>query len=438
MSTPRTRFGRTWAPLLVTLLLPQLAAAHDQIPGPAQSHPILLQGGDLYTVSDGVLAATDLLFADGEIVAIGHDLELPEGTEVIDVAGQRVYPGLIAMGTYLGLVEISAVHATDDMGEYSADLTPEVAAHTAFNYDSEILPTIRNHGITTVQVIPQTNLIRGRPFVTHLEGWSTEDAAVELFDGMLLGWPSVASGPDDEEAQAERRTLRTAFADAQAYLAAKRTDPDLPTDQRWEAMAPVLAGEQNTYIMANDYRQIVEAVAFAREFGLRMVLFGGRDAHLATDLLTAEEIPVLLMTPQSLPARQDDDYDLAYKTAALLDEAGVRFAIWGSPRGATAHRNLPFQAGHAVGFGLDPEVALRAITLTPAEILGIEDRQGSLEVGKRATLFVSGGDVMDYSTQDVTQVFIDGRAVDLDDRHREFERKYRTKLQRRQEATEKK
>jgi hypothetical protein len=182
--------------------------ANDQIPGPTQDHPILLRGADLYTVSGGVLAATDLLFEHGKIVAIGNGLAAPEGVEIVDVTGQRVYPGIIAPATTLGLTEISAVRATDDTGEDAAEFTPEVSPLTAFNYDSEILPTIRNHGITTAQVFPQSNLIRGRPFITQLDGWATTDATVVTHDGLLIGWPRLPRKPEDTTSQEARQALR--------------------------------------------------------------------------------------------------------------------------------------------------------------------------------------------------------------------------------------
>ncbi|MBZ0113066.1 MAG: amidohydrolase family protein [Thermoanaerobaculia bacterium] len=409
--------------------------ANDQIPGPAQDHPILLRGADLYTISGGVLVATDLLFENGKITAIGKNLTAPEGVEILDVAGQRIYPGIIAPATALGLTEISAVRATDDTGEDAADFTPEVTPLTAFNYDSEILATIRNHGITTAQIFPQSNLIRGRPFITQLDGWSTADATVVAHDGLLIGWPRLPREPDDTTSQESRDALRRAFTEASAYRTAKAASrdgsglaSDLAIDQRWDAMIPVLAGEQSLYVVADDYQQITQAVSFARDFDLHMVLVGGTDAYLAADLLAREDIPVLLVKSQDLPARQDEGYDVPYRRAALLHEAGVRFAFTDS--GASGQRNLPFQAGQSVGFGLPADVALRSLTLTTAEILGIADRQGSLEVGKDATLFVSRGDVMDALTQDVTHVFIEGRTVDLDDKQRELDRKYRTKLER--------
>lgn len=429
--------GKTWRVALVLALLAgagRTGAAHDLAPGTVQERPVLLRGGDLYTVADGVLPATDLLFEAGRITAIGRDLAVPPDAEVIDVAGQRVYPGLIAPQTTLGLVEIGAVRATRDLAEVGP-LTPEAAAHVAFNPDSELIPTVRSHGVTTVQVVPQGRLLAGRPMLVHLDGWTKEDAALRLAHGVQLAWPSAAGGgfqaPPPEvrqrRAEAERRLLEQAFAEAWAYHGARRAGAGAGFDLRWEALAPVLAGEEPLFVVADDRRDIAEAVAFARQQGVRMVLVGGAESYRVTGLLKENDVPVILGGTTELPLRAGDDYDLPYKLPRLLAEAGVRFCL-AQPGASWAARNLPFQAGLAVAFGLPPEEALRAVTLSAAEILGIAEHQGSLEVGKAATLSVSRGDVLDVLGQDVTHLWIDGRRVDLEDRHKRLYRKYGQKI----------
>lgn len=435
---------RTLIDRIVPLLLAVVVAAgapvraHDQVPGADQDRPVLLRGGTLYTVHDGILEATDLLFDNGEITAIGRDLTPPEGAEVIDVSGRNVYPGLITTLSTLGLTEIGAVRATHDQAEVG-DVTPEVATHVAWNPDSELIPTVRNHGVTTAQIVPLGSLIRGRSFVTHLDGWTKEDAGLVLEEGLFVDWPRAAvstawwvrSSPEEQKKRMKERRdrLEEAFDEAEAYRKAKEADPDLPVDLRWEAMLPVLAGDRPLYVDADDYRQIVEAVAFAERRGLDLVITGARDAHLLAELLSDHDVPVILGAIQSHPMRQGDGYDTPFRTPALLHEAGVTFAL--SNPGSRGARNLPFQAGQAMAFGLPEEAAIRAMTLTPARLLGIDDRQGSLQVGKDATLFVSRGDVTDALTQDVTHVWIQGRPVDLDDKQRQLFRKYEEKLERR-------
>lgn len=427
--------GRVSAALVACWLLAPLAiVAHDLTPGQKQSHPVLLRGGDLYTVANGVLPRSDLLFADGVIAAIGHDLDVPAGAEVVDVTGMRVYPGLIAAQTGVGLTEIGAVRASDDRSE-TGEITPEAAAHVAYNPDSEIIPTLRSNGVTTVQVVPGGTLLRGRPFIAHLDGWTAVDVAVRRLDGLVVSWPQAHASGRTAKAREERgkalrlqrESLRRAFDAAEAYREALDAGSMPRRDLRHEALLPVLRGEQRLYVAADDRAQIVEAVSFAAERRLRLVIVGGADAHIITDLLRERDVPVILGSATGLPGREDDDYDLAYKRARLLHEAGVRFCLAHITRGAWDVRNLPFQAGQAIGAGLPADVALRAITLSVAEILGIDDRLGSLEPGKEATLFVADGDVTDLLGGRPQRMWIRGKPVDLDDRHKSLQRKYAAK-----------
>lgn len=419
--------------LILFFLLPVAALAHDLVPGRPQSKPVLLRGGDLYTVSHGVLPATDLLFENGRIAKIGRELAAPEGAEIVDVRGKRVYPGLIAPATMIGLRDIDAARPTRDDTEVGR-IRPEVAAHVAFNPDSEIIPTVRNHGIAVAQIAPQGPMLRGRSYIANLDGWTKEDSAIRLVDGVFLAWPPVAA-PEKEaskegessrqKAENERLELARAFDDARAYLAASKAGRLEATDLRWEAMIPVLERSQPLYVVANDARQIVEAIAFAKAQNVRMILVGGAEAHRAAADLKAAGIPVILRDVIERPLRQDDPYDLAYRLPSLLHEAGVTFCL--SEEGSWAVRNLPLQAGQAVAFGLPHDVALRAITLSTAEILGIDSELGSLDAGKRATLFVENGDPLDNLGGGVERMWIDGREVDLDDRQKRLWVKYRQK-----------
>lgn len=421
--------------LLVCAAWPGLA--HDQVPGRAPDGPVLLRGADLYTVSQGVLRGQDLLIENGKIAAIGPNLAVPGGAEVIDLAGKRVYPGLIAAVTNMGLSEIGAVRATNDATEIG-DVTPEVQSHIAYNPDSEIIPTVRSSGITTTQVVPGGSLLRGQSFVVHLDGWNKEDAGVRMQDGMHLSWPrvSVSRSPRVRESEAEQREamekarerLLRLFRDARAYAVRRAADPESSVDLRWEAMLPVLDRSMPLYIHANDYRQIAEAVAFATEENLKTILVGGRDAHLAIDLLKSAEIPIVLGSTQATPSRADEAYDLPFRLPSILEEAGLRWCQAHISWGAWQARNLGYQAGQATGHGLDPAVALRSITLSVAELLGIDDREGSLEVGKDATLFVADGDILDHAGHQALRMWIEGREVDLNDRHKTLYNKYRQRL----------
>jgi len=436
MRAPAPRIPAALAAVALAAALP--AAAHDRLPGEDQTAPVLLRGGDLYTVSDGVLPATDLLFEDGTITAIGKGLEPPAGSEVVDVSGRRIYPGLIAPATSLGLVEIGAVRATRDLDEVGT-MNPEVVAHAAFNPDSELIPTVRSHGVTTVQVAPGGELVRGRSSILHLDGWTKEDAAVEPVDGLFVTWPRVEvldwwfMPPVEEQREqmaAQRREIREAFETARAYHEAREAGAEIGIDLRWEALRAVWSEGLPVYVAAPDYRQILEAIDFADEHELSLVLVGPADAYRLTELLVERDIPVLLDATTNLPYRNDAEYDAQFRQAARLHEAGVRFGI-GLLDANWAARNLALEgAGAAIAWGLPADAALRAITLSNAEILGIADREGSLEVGKDATLFVSRGDVTDTLGHEVTRLWIQGREVDLDNRHRALYRKYGEKIRR--------
>lgn len=425
--------------LFLSLLLPVATFAHDGVPAGPQSRPVLLQGGDLYTVSQGVLVGTDLLFENGKITKIGKDLAAPDGAEIVDLHGKRVYPGLIAPATVIGLRDIDLVRATRDDTEVGR-VHPEVSAHIAFNPDSEIIPTVRNHGIGVAQIAPAGAMLAGRSYIANLDGWTKEDSAVRLVDGMFLTWPAVAlpepTKPKDpkepkdapsnkQKAEDERTELKRAFDDARAYRAAKKAKTSAATDLRWEAMIPVLEKTQTLYVVANDGRQILEAIEFAKSQDVKMVLVGGAEAHRAATQLAKAGIPVILREVIERPLRQDDPYDLAYRLPALLHEAGVKFCL--SNGGSWQVRNLPLQAGQAVAYGLSPDTALRAITLSTAEILGLGGELGSLDVGKRATLFVQNADPIDNFGSPVERMWIDGRSVDLGDRQKRLWEKYRRK-----------
>jgi hypothetical protein len=212
--------------MILTILCATTAMGHNLVPGAKQNHPILLKGGDLYTVKNGVLQRTDLLFEQGRISQIGKNLSVPTGTEVIDVTGKRIYPGLIDAATSLGLVEIGEVRATRDAGEVGT-VTPEVQSHIAYNADSEIIPTVRANGITTALVAPTGGVICGRSSLINLDGWTKEDATEKFNVGLHVNWPAASaswSWSDQRPAEEKKKDraeklkrLDDAFEAARAY-----------------------------------------------------------------------------------------------------------------------------------------------------------------------------------------------------------------------------
>ena len=406
------------------------ATAHNISPGAPQQGPILLQGGTLYTISDGRIQG-DLLLQDGKISALGSNISVPADTQIIDISGHHVYPGLIALDTTLGIVEIEAIRATLDSRE-TGQVTPEVSTHTAFNADSEIIPTIRYNGITHAQVVPQGSLVNGNSSLMNLDGWNHRDALTRADVGMHITWPAVgvSSSPwerrspkEQREAQQQaRELLNTTFTTARAYHGAKQAGTQQREDVRWEAMQGVFDGSKPVFVHANDRRQIRQVLSFADEQGIEIVLVGGRDAWYMADELAERNISVIFGDAYGLPGRVDEAYDIAFSTPAKLAEAGVDFAI--AYPGYWDTRNLAFAAGHAVAFGLDYDTALYSVTLGPAKLMGVEDQLGSLEVGKSASIVVSKGDILDPLGHSVEYMFIDGRRVAMTSKQRQLWEKY--------------
>ncbi|RMD90930.1 MAG: hypothetical protein D6813_08430 [Calditrichaeota bacterium] len=439
------RFINNFTFLVVLFLCFSFARSSDQIPAAKQDHPIALVNGTVHTVSGAVIENGTVLFVDGKIQAVGTNVELPPATETIDVTGKHIYPAMIAANTALGLVEINAVRATRDFAEVG-DIKPNVRAEVALNPDSELLPVTRANGVALAQSVPLGGLISGTSALIMLDGWTWEEMTLKAPMGVHVRWPYMAPIRSPfvrrsvEEQLKERdkqlRKIREAFAEARAYMKAKEAEkqkgvPYHDTDLRWEAMIPVLKKEIPVFVHANEIRQIEAAIDWAGSEDINMVLVGGMDAWRVADELKAKNIPVILGGVHNLPMRRWEPYDTPFTVAKKLYEAGVKFCIGstGSPFEAPNTRNLPYHAATAAAYGLPKEEALKAVTLYPAEILGVADRVGSIDVGKDATLIVTDGDPLEIRTH-VEMEFIQGRKIDLESKHTQLYTKYRTKYER--------
>ncbi len=422
--------------------VPQSVNSHDQIPGKRQDHPIALIGGTIHTISGAVIEDGMILFDNGKIISIGKKIPLPESAERIEIADKHVYPGLIGAYTTLGLIEIGAVRATRDINE-TGSINPNVRAEVAFNPESESIPVTRANGVTLVLTVPQGGLISGTSALMMLDGWTWEEMALKAPVALHVRWPrmTVVRAPwvrQTEKEQKEARDkqlkqIQDAFDEARAYMRAKKAElkPGVPyhnIDMRWEAMIPVLERKVSVFIHANEIQQIQAAVAWAKEEKLKMVLVGGRDAWRVINLLKENNIPVIYSPVLTTPMRRFEDYDQAFKTPKMLHDSGIQFCI--AYAGGYAHeRNLPYNAAMSAAFGLPKDVAIESITLSAAQILGVADRVGSLEVGKDATLIVTSGDPLEIMVQ-VEMEFIQGRKVDLSSRHTMLYEKYKEKNRR--------
>ncbi len=421
--------------LITTLAIAACGALAQDLEhtAPAQSNPVFLVGATVHTVSGDTIENGVVSFADGIIGIVGKAddimprISLGPDTQIIDLSGKHLYPGLIDSVTILGLEEVSAVRATRDTNEVG-DMTPEVRAYVAVNPDSTVIPTARTNGILTFGVFPTGGTIPGRASVLKADGWTTEDLAIERDAGVIINWPRMRYTGDNAKRQRERRDERIAnldnvFASAAAY-AAGHTLRDL----KLEALGTVLdsASDQNpVFINADDYDQITAAVNWAIDTGLKPVIVGGRDAHLCTDLLASTDTPVIIGGTYGFPKRNDGAYDEPYTLPAKLEAAGVKWSLTMS--GRFAHeRNLPEAMGISVAHGLDHAAALRGITLSAAQILGLGNELGSIEPGKHATLVVTDDDILNV-TSIVEHAWIQGSKIDLTNKQTELRDKYREK-----------
>jgi imidazolonepropionase-like amidohydrolase len=435
-----TAFHRNALQILIATVCMATARASDTIPAAPQTKPVAIKGATIHPVSGPDIPAGTIVFENGKITAIGPDAAVPAGAEVIEASGKHVYPGLINANTVLGLVEIGAVRATVDVEEAGA-INPNVRSITSVNPDSELIPVARAAGVLTALSVPEGGIISGQSAVLRLEGWTPEEMTVLSPAAMHLRWPNLAidrrprarKSVKDQQKEIEKaqKQIRDAFQIARAYWQSRKNPgPDFKTDLRWEALMPVFDGKLPLFVHASSLAQIQAALAWAKEMQLKIVLVDGDDAWRVAAQLKESDVPVILGPATSLPPRRDDDYDSAWSSAAKLQQAGVRFCIASNGRSAeTNERNVGYEAGLAAGYGLPKEEALKAVTLYPAQILGIADRLGSLEPGKAATLIMTNGDPLDFPTQ-VEAAYVDGRKIDLSNRQTRLRDKYREKYRR--------
>lgn len=430
-----------WFVLTMLFLLQISLSAQSPTPAPPQTGAILIFGATAHLGNGQVIPNSAIAFENGKLTLVADAtairIDRSRFAKIFNAAGKHVYPGFIATDSRLGLVEIEAVRATQDHTE-TGRLNPNARVIVAYNTDSEVIPTVRSNGVLMAQVVPAGGLVSGTSAVVQLDAWNWEDAALRADEGIHVNWPSRQPrrrfGPPPPPGQEQQPgneydkqvdELHRYFGEAKAY--AQKPAPEVK-NPRFEAMRGLFDGSQNLYIHTGDAKTMQEAVLFAEQYGARPVLVGASDAWMITGFLKTHTVPVILAEPQRLPAREDEDYDQPYKTALALHQAGIPFALSGN--GGWRQRNLPFQAGQAVAFGLPYEAAVQAVTLSPAAIMGIGTSTGSLETGKDATLFISEGDALDMRGCQVTAAFIQGREISLDNKHKALARRFEEKYQR--------
>ena len=431
---------------LICLGYLQIAFANDNVPSAEPKGTLVFSGATIHPVSSDPFVGS-MFIENGKITKIERaDSDKPikerKSVNVINSLGRHIYPGMIASNTVLGLTEIRAVRATRDMIE-SGDINPNVRAEVTVNPDSELLPVTRSNGVLHVLSVPQSNgLIAGQSALMKLDGWTWEEMTVKSSVGMHMRWPNV---PDpgralnakqkkslkeaSDKTKLQLNKLEESFNRARAYLKAKNVGGSLQkTDLRWEAMEGVLAGTVPIYVHVNRLFEIQEAVKFSVEQKVKIVIVGGSDAWRAIPLLKKHNVPVIISPVNSLPGRRWEDYDTPMVNPVKLQRAGVRFCIAGrgGSMDAPHERNLPYQAARAAAFGLPREEALKSVTLYPAQILGVDDRLGSLEEGKDATFIITSGDPLEVTTK-ILNAYIGGRPIDISNKQTRLYEKYKKK-----------
>lgn len=417
---------------LVILFIPGISSS--QVPSFPQKNKSAIVHARIHVGNGDIIEDGTVVFDKGKIVYVGTDAQAhPDAKERLDARGANLYPGFIALGTGVGLEEISQVKATLDIRELGR-FNPNLRTLIAYNTDSRVIPTLRSNGLLTAQVAPEGGVISGQSSVFKMDGWNWEDAVVNGDDAIWLNWPQAQnqagwwaeperSSPNDQY-RSELEAISDYFKRSRAYHEGRDAEK-LETHLGYEAMKGLWTGHKKLFVRVGEARAMMQCVQVFEALGLKPVLFGAADAWKIADFLREKSIAVVLQKTHSLPSRTDEDVWQPYKTPSVLKNAGVLFAI--SQSGFWEQRNLAFQAGHAVGYGLSKEEALQAIAINPARILGLESSLGSIETGKDATFFISTGDALDMRTQNITRAYIKGAESDLNDMHKQLYRKYQMK-----------
>jgi imidazolonepropionase-like amidohydrolase len=415
-----------------------LKAQETVYPTPKQTTPVVITNATVHVGNGQVLENVSILITDGKITKVGSTINAPAGAQTINAQGKQVYPGLILSATDLGLVEVPSVRATNDVREIGT-LNTSIRSIVAYNTDSKVTNTLRSQGILLANIVPEGGLISGSSSVVQLDAWNWEDAAYKMDGGIHFYMPSLLSrppvgraalrspeqAPEDPVKQGLDRVdeIKSLLRAAKAYNA---QTSHKETNLKLAALKGLFDQSQRFYVHATTVKQMLVALDFVREFGLNMVIVGGTDSWQIADLLKQNNVAVILSQSHSLPTLDDDDVDQPYKTPAMLQKAGVLYTITDND-GQTRGRNLAYNAGTGVAYGLTKEQALQAITLNAAKILGIADKAGSIEVGKDANIVIATGDILDMRTSTVTDAFIQGRKINLDNKQKQLYERYKYK-----------
>lgn len=410
---------------LVLCLALGSATAFSQVVGKATKGAFLLKNATIETVTKGSVQG-DLLIEDGKITKVGGKVAAPSGAKTIDCTGKFIYPGFIDAGTNLGTVEVSAVSLTRDYNELG-DIKPHLEALTAVNPSATAIPVTRVSGVTTVLTNPESGTIPGKAALINLVGYSPDEMYAG-FEAVRMNFPSGAPRwrrdsrtPEEIKKEQEKKIkdIKDLWEEVKLFAkiqAAKKKDPSIKQayNPQLEAMVPVVMGEAPLLIEVDRDKDILAALKWIKENEVKAVLTGVDEGWRVAKEIAEAGVPVITGPVIRIPTRGSDRYDAAYTNPGMLLKAGVKVAIRSND--SENVRDLPFHAGFAAAYGMGREEALKAITIVPAQIMGLESSLGSLEVGKMANLFICDGDPFETKTQ-IDQVFIQGWEIPMNSRH---------------------
>src|ERR1700683_1328960 len=405
-----------------------------------------IKSGKVFTLAGGPIENGTVVIRDGKIAAVGAQIAIPQDAQVIDATGLEVYPGMFDPVTQCGLTEVSAVSAAVDVSELG-EYNPELVAATAVNPASAHIPVTRASGITAVIAAPGTasldlasgGLIAGQASAFNLAGWTMDEMEITRSVAMVINWPSIQTTSFDfasfsvkekpyADVKKEYDKSINALSDwlrrARRYAQAKEIgSPALyERDLKLEALVPVVEGKLPVLVVADEARDIRNAIDFCTKQNLKMILASGAESWKVKDLLKEKKIPVILGPTERLPEQEDTAYDKPMTQPSELNAAGIQFAF--SSFGTAFSRRLPQYAGTAVGYGLSHDEALKAVMLNAAQIFGLADQLGTIESGKLANLIVTTGDPLEIQTE-VRYLFIKGQLTSTDNRHKDLYQQYR-------------
>jgi imidazolonepropionase-like amidohydrolase len=420
--------------LLCFLFLGNIIA--QQTPAPKQTKDYSIEGATAHLGNGQVIENSLIMFSNGKISFVGNaNMRIARQGTVINAKGKHVYPGFIAANTSLGLAEIDAVRATRDVDEVGSML-PHIRSIIAYNTESKVIETMRPNGVLMAQITPRGGVISGTSSIVQFDAWNWEDATIKTDDGIHMNWPSSFSRgrwwlgedaglkPNKNYTKAISK-FKEYINNAKSYLEGDKSPKILP----YEALQGALNGSQKMFMHVSGQKAITDAVNTLKELGIsNIVIVHGREAEKVADLLKTNNIPVILDRAHRLPSSEDEDYDLPFRSAKILSDAGILVGLGmeGDMERMSA-RNLPFYAGTYAAYGLGKEKALQLITQNNAKILGIDDKVGTLEVGKDATLFISEGDALDMRTNILSDAFIQGRKISLESHQTKLWKRYSNK-----------